>query len=132
MDGITIPGSAAVGRLIIDDTALAHKVAEVVATFITAGQQFTAYDVTQALRKQLRTTDIEHARVRLIVNEGMRRTVVMQTGDWETIDGVEFRGGTARLYRPYQRPTTPWPVQLEPKITKQLPDLNAPTSFEPL
>ena len=69
MDPITVPGSTAVGRLYIDDATLALKVAEVVATFITAGRQFTAYDVTLALRKQLVGTEIEHARVQLVVRQ---------------------------------------------------------------
>ncbi len=135
MTDITITGRAEMGRQFISDGDLAMKVAQVVSTFITSGQEFTAFSVTTALRKLLPTTEIAHTRVSPIVREGMRRTVVMQTGNWEKVDGVMFSGanGPARLYRPHSAPATPLPaVEPQPKMPKQLSDLNAPSPFEPL
>ena len=84
-------------RAPISDRALSRLVGEALQARLVARDQFTAYDITMALRMRLLHLEIAHERVRTLVHGFMR--AVMAAGHYQTTS-TRFWGKRARLYEP--------------------------------
>ncbi|ABX07395.1 MAG TPA: hypothetical protein DEF47_00685 [Herpetosiphon sp.] len=83
----------------VDDQALSLLIAEQIGNWITAGQMFTAYDITMALRIANPRLIIKHERVRPLVHEVMASAVV--SGLYER-ESASFNSNQATRYLPIE------------------------------
>ncbi len=83
----------------VDDQALSFLIAEQISTWITAGQMFTAYDITMALRTANPRFIIAHERVRPLVHSVMDSAVV--SGLYER-ERASFNSNQATRYLPIE------------------------------
>ncbi|GAA5530758.1 hypothetical protein [Herpetosiphon gulosus] len=83
----------------VDDQALSLLIAEQIGNWITAGQMFTAYDITMALRTANPRLIIKHERVRPLVHEVMASAVV--SGLYER-ESASFNSNQATRYLPIE------------------------------
>jgi hypothetical protein len=84
-------------RTQVDEGTLAVLVGEQLQVRISAGDMFTAYNITQHLRHKHPLHNIAHSTVRAMVHYYMNDLV--HAGRYETARRV-FRGKTAVLYQP--------------------------------
>ena len=84
-------------RLRISDSMLAMMVAEELQVRTYSQDQFTAYEVTRALRKRQPHIEIRHNSVRHLVHQYMRALVAAGTYESALLD---FNGESAILYEP--------------------------------
>jgi hypothetical protein len=101
MSQIAVTGG--LGMRVPTDPELVGLVTMKLAVKVAAQAEFTAYDITLALRAENPTTDIAHPRVRLIVPVVMASN--LRRGVYLTEDR-DYPTGTAILYRPSQAAPT--------------------------